>query len=261
MRKLLALVAALVCLPGVVLIQDSGGGGATDYTTSVHICYAMGTDGTATEAKDDKCSTWGSDDASEAGTVGYGATAPAGSPVASAAVSFSAPGVIFAPDAVFDAESTSFSWGGWFLNDTDIGDTAMSKGTVDQIDAGLEAQPAGYRIRSSATLVDTVGGRNTAVWNHVVVTVSGTTTSVYVNGTLDCGGGACPTDGTGHANSADDWNIGANPGYGDFFVGDVYEVFYYDGVVLSAAQVCEITTTGLAGTATAASRDALTGGC
>lgn len=247
----------------------SSGFTPTDFTSSIEFCIAMGTDGTSTEALDDKCSTGGSDDATAGGSPGYGATAPSGSPVSTAAVDLNGNSNLRIADSHMGngtgTDVTSFSFGCWFATDNAAANSdylfAKSDDGVNRPYirfAGTVPQP--FTLNTTATIITSTTNLTSATdWEHVVGTYNNSTNTatLYVNGTVE---GTPQTDGTTPTNTANDLTIGSRGDNTQIHTGFVYECFWADRV-LTAEEICEITTYGLDGNADSSARDTLTGGC
>lgn len=223
--------------------------------------------GTSNEAGalDDKCSAGGgSTDATRQGAaMTYNITPPAGSPAGTFAVDVGGGSNAILADATIGDEGSNLTLGCWVDQQTTSASNAIiakygTAGTL--IGHGSDAEPSLFRGWGTATPNIATTADNGTGWKHVAITAnSNGEQKIFVNGVEDCGG-ACPTNGTGHVNNGDNLAIGSRSNDTEIQEGDLYECFMYKGV-LTPAQICEIVTTGLDGTADSGARDTLTGGC
>ena len=240
------LVAAALLLSGGTSrrfpIAAAGGGGHTDFTATVEFCWILGTS-SGTDAGSDACSTGGASNATIQGSPSY-VSPPAGSETNGDAVDMNGGADMIVADSAFGTESNTLSMGGWFLDEGSDADLVLHKGSVTFLEttAGTDQ----IRARSSASMI-TPGATMGTAWHHYVMTISATTTRLYIDGVEDCGG-ACPTDGSGHADNSTRFTMGANDTDSGIIPGALYEVFYDDGTVLTASQICSIAKWGLDGT-------------
>ena len=223
-------------LSGVSLAAPAG---HTDFTASIEYCWAI----VASTGGTNNCTAGSGGNGTVNGAPTY-VVGPAGSHSGNRAVDMNGGSDITIADSVFGTEANTLTWGTWLLDEGADSKIVMHKGTVTFLETTIVATNK-LRGRSSATMITPTDVMGT-VWKHYAMTISGTTTRLYINGVEDCGG-TCPSNGTGHADNSVRLTLGADSSDSGIIPGAIYESFYDNGTILTASQICSIAKWGIDG--------------
>ena len=265
------LVLALLLVASVVSAQDynvaparprTAGGGATDWTAVSGVyCWIMQTTNDETDTENNLC--LGSTDLTHQGSgTTWNGTAPAGTGNSRLAASLTNGSDFVMNDSAYNSgtDPTTYTVMMWVFNNGGGSDTLFHKGTNAKLSIGLSG--GGYHIQAdtSASDITTTGAITNGSTAHVAMTVSGTTTRVYLNGVEDCGG-TCPSNGSGHPNNTEHWTFGGTHSGTELLEGRLHEIMLYPGTVLTQAEICGIYKNGVKADATSATRTSTYGSC